>query len=149
MAMHTRKALEAMQASILLFALPCETEAGKHSPLATCALALAVMAQVSACGFFMYGDGVGSGCLGVGGGERAYSEGRDRVRLGLGALRVGVKVWGLAKRSVGEVVGVARELLVGGENGDWGRGSGSGSGSSEGAESADLPVDRGVSMAVR
>ncbi|KAH7348755.1 hypothetical protein BKA65DRAFT_550820 [Rhexocercosporidium sp. MPI-PUGE-AT-0058] len=120
--MHTAKALEALAASITLFALPGDNV--KHSPIATCALALAVMAQVSACRFYRGGargkeaeDGRGEGREGreKRGAEnwKMYMEGRDRVRLGLGALRAGVRVWGLARRSVGEVVGVARELLVG------------------------------------
>ena len=105
--MHTAKALEALSTSITLFALPGENI--KHSPIATCALALAVMAQASACRLFAC-EGRKDG---NGGRERLYAEGRDRVRLGLGALRAGVRVWGLARRSVGEVVGVARELLEG------------------------------------
>lgn len=108
LAMHTAKALEALSTSITLFALPGENI--KHSPIATCALALAVMAQASACRLFSYGSGGNTGR------ERLYAEGRDRVRLGLGALRAGVRVWGLARRSVGEVVGVARELLEGDGN---------------------------------
>ncbi|KAH9204551.1 hypothetical protein DL95DRAFT_471395 [Leptodontidium sp. 2 PMI_412] len=111
--MHTAKALDALTASIMLFAFP--GRAIIHSPIATCALALAVMAQVSACGFFKDGEerGGSSGENGFAGKERAYAEGRDRVRLGLGALRTGVRVWELARRSVREVVGVSRELLVG------------------------------------
>lgn len=81
-----------------------------HSPIATCALALAVMAQVSACRLFSCGTGDRGNGRGL---REKYEEGRDRVRLGLGALRAGVRVWGLARRSVGEVVGVARVLLVG------------------------------------
>ena len=40
-----------------------------------------------------------------------YEASRDRIRLGLGALKAQVCAWGLAKRSVREVAGVARELL--------------------------------------
>ncbi|KAH9213043.1 hypothetical protein DL95DRAFT_463377 [Leptodontidium sp. 2 PMI_412] len=128
LAMHTAKALEALSTSITLFALPGDNV--MHSPVATCALALAVMAQVGACRW--YGSGCGVGKRGRDGKEererderreRGYREGRDRVRLGLGALRAGTKVWGLARRSLGEVVGVARELLVGDGNGN-GDGSG-------------------------
>ncbi|KAH7416852.1 C6 zinc finger domain-containing protein [Cadophora sp. MPI-SDFR-AT-0126] len=108
LAMHTTKALEALSTSITLFALPGDNI--KHSPIATCALALAVMAQASACRLFSSSSS-------------SSSSGRDRVRLGLGALRAGVRVWGLARRSVREVVGVARELLEGdgNVNGDRGR----------------------------
>lgn len=40
-----------------------------------------------------------------------YAASRDRIRLGLGALKAQVSAWGLAKRSVKEVASVARELL--------------------------------------
>ncbi|KAK0125955.1 hypothetical protein ONS95_007577 [Cadophora gregata] len=120
LAMHTAKALEALSTTITMFALPGDHI--RHSPIATCGLALAVMAQASACRLFASGSGSGSGGTGMGergcmksdgGRERLYGEGRDRIRLGLGALRAGVGIWGLARRSVGEVVGVARELLEG------------------------------------
>ncbi|KAL2064043.1 hypothetical protein VTL71DRAFT_4537 [Oculimacula yallundae] len=120
LAMHTAKAIDALEASIVSFALPGDNV--KHSPVATCALALAVMAQVGACRWYRdcgrWEDG-GLSTIGDDGGceRKKYVEGRDRVRLGLGALRAGVRVWGLARRSVGEVVGVARELLVGSEVG--------------------------------
>ncbi|CZT01228.1 uncharacterized protein RAG0_08964 [Rhynchosporium agropyri] len=117
--MHTARAIEALEASITSFALPGSNI--KHSPLATCALALAVMAQVSACGWYKgyrrWGDVGLSMMVDIGrDSEKAYVEGRDRVRLGLGALRAGMKIWGLANRSVGEVIGVARELLLGNDN---------------------------------
>jgi len=40
-----------------------------------------------------------------------YDASRDRIRLGLGALKAQVSAWGLAKRSMKEVASVARELL--------------------------------------
>jgi hypothetical protein len=94
-AVHTAKALEAIEATIILFTLPSPYL--KHSPIVTCALALAIMAQVSACNHVLDGP--------------AFKLGRERIRLGLGALKAQVNYWGLAKRSVREVVGVARELL--------------------------------------
>jgi hypothetical protein len=95
--MHTAKALEAIEASIMLFALPSPHI--KHSPLVTCSLALAVMAQVSSCNNVLKP------------GSEVYAASRDRIRLGLGALKAQVSAWGLAKRSVKEVASVARELL--------------------------------------
>jgi hypothetical protein len=95
--MHTAKALEAIEASIMLFALPSPHI--KHSPLVTCSLALAVMAQVSSCNHVLKP------------GSEVYAASRDRIRLGLGALKAQVSAWGLAKRSVKEVASVARELL--------------------------------------
>ncbi|TVY65503.1 hypothetical protein LSUE1_G007116 [Lachnellula suecica] len=95
--MHTAKALEAIEASIMLFALPSPHI--KHSPIVTCALALAVMAQVSSCNHVLKE------------GSEVYLASRDRIRLGLGALKAQVGTWGMAKRSVREVASVARELL--------------------------------------
>ncbi|EPE35717.1 Zn2/Cys6 DNA-binding protein [Glarea lozoyensis ATCC 20868] len=111
--LHTAKALEAITASIALFALPAEVL--KHSPLVSCALSLNVMALVSACNAVF--------------GAREYEVGRGRIRLGLGALRGLRGVWGMAGRSVGEVVGVARELLgVDGGREEVGEGEGNGDG---------------------
>lgn len=96
-AVHTAKTLEAIEALIALFALPCSY--AKHSPMYICALALAIMAQVSAC----------NNVLRVG--SLGFAASRERIRLGLGALKAGVDLWGLAGRSVKEVTSVARELL--------------------------------------
>ncbi|KAH8687102.1 hypothetical protein BGZ60DRAFT_392832 [Tricladium varicosporioides] len=98
-ALHTTKSLEAIETAIMMFALPSPHI--KHSPIVTCALALAVMAQVSACNHLPQ----------IPGNKNAYEEGRARIRLGLGVLKVQMAVWGMAKRSVREVVGVARCLL--------------------------------------
>lgn len=95
-AVHTAKALEAIESALLLFTLP--TPQLKHSPTVTCALALAIMAQVSACSH-VWKQG------------EMYAVGRDRVRLGLGAVRAAVSTWGMAKRSAKELVSVSRELL--------------------------------------
>lgn len=93
-----------------------------HSPIVTCALALSIMAQVSACNFVKgcsedgdSGEGEREGYEDNGFGKklggRSYESGRERIRLGLGALRSQRSVWGMAGRSVREVSGVARELL--------------------------------------
>lgn len=95
-AIHTAKTLEAIEASFLLFALPSSHL--KHSPTATCALALTIMAQVSVCSH-IWKQG------------QMYTVGRDRVRLGLGAIRAAMGIWGMAKRSARELVSVSRELL--------------------------------------
>lgn len=74
-----------------------------------CALALVIMAQVSACNHIR--DRLKAekkpDCM-----VEAYEVGRDRVRLGIGALKGAMHVWGLARRSVREVVGVSRDLLT-------------------------------------
>lgn len=111
--LHTAKALEATSAAIMLFALPAPMI--KHSPTVTCALALAIMAQVSGCNYISNfcdrkkpDDLEKAKCR-----AEAYEIGRDRVRLGLGALKAAMHLWPLARRSVREVVGVSRELLTG------------------------------------
>jgi hypothetical protein len=95
---HTAKALEAIEAAIKLFALPSPYL--KHSPVVTCALALAIMAQVSACNHVIRKGG------------NSYLAGRERIRLGLGVLKTHERYWGLARRSVAEVKNVARQLLA-------------------------------------
>ncbi|KAH8799690.1 hypothetical protein F5884DRAFT_810890 [Xylogone sp. PMI_703] len=95
-AMHTAKTLEAIEAVFLLFALP--TPHIKHSPTVTCGLALIIMAQVSVCShIWKQGE--------------MYNVGRDRVRLGLGAIRTAMGIWGMARRSARELVSVSKELL--------------------------------------
>jgi hypothetical protein len=122
-ALHTAKTLEATSAVIMMFALP--THMLKHSPLVICALALAVMSQVSACNHILNFSSH-SAVTEKPYKSEAYEHGRDRVRLGLGALKGATLVWGLARRSVQEVVGVSRELLAG----DAGRESSTGHDSS-------------------
>ncbi|KAG4427320.1 hypothetical protein IFR05_017197, partial [Cadophora sp. M221] len=79
LAMHTAKALEALSTSITLFALPGDNV--MRSPVATCALALAVMAQVGACMWYRGGSVSRSGDGGNGGfgkGEREMDGRKER-----------------------------------------------------------------------
>jgi hypothetical protein len=92
---HTAKALEAIHAFLSMFALP--SPALKHTPLLTCALAMAIMGQLSACSFLLQGS------------KRA--EGRERVRLGLGALKAFVDTWPLGVRTLKEMKAIARDML--------------------------------------
>ena len=66
------------------------------------------MAQLSACNYVLE---EGSG---------GYVAGREYVRLGLGVLKVHERVWGLARRALREVKGVAREMLATGGSGGGG-----------------------------
>ncbi|KAE8446843.1 hypothetical protein EG329_011620 [Mollisiaceae sp. DMI_Dod_QoI] len=109
--LHTAKALEATSTAIMMFALPAPMI--KHSPIVTCALALVVMAQVSACNHVLRPSDMARTDEKAKRRAEAYELGRDRVRLGLGALRSTKHVWALARRSVREVVSVSRELLTG------------------------------------
>ncbi len=95
-AFHTVKTIEAVKASIGLFKLPSSLM--KHSPLVICALALAIMAEVSAHNNVLNQ-------------ERLCLEARERIRLGLGVLKTYDTTWQLGRRSMSEVKAVARTLL--------------------------------------
>ncbi len=92
-AFHTVKTIEAVKASLGLFKLPSSLM--KHSPLVICALALAIMAEVSAHNNVLNQ-------------EPACLEARERVRLGLGVLKTYDTTWQLGRRSMSEVKAVAR-----------------------------------------
>jgi hypothetical protein len=92
---HTTKVLEAAEAGTGLFTLPSLVTT--HSPLAICGLTLLVLAQISACRFKLKGAD--------------YKAARDRVRLGLGAIKVLGEVWAIAQVTVGEIQIIARDVL--------------------------------------
>ena len=92
---HTTKILGAANAAIDLFALPSPVV--MHTPLVICGLTLAILAQISACTFVLK--------------DADYVAGRDRVRLGLGAVKEFGEVWPVGRKSVKEVKVIAREVL--------------------------------------
>ncbi|OBT42480.1 hypothetical protein VE00_07952 [Pseudogymnoascus sp. WSF 3629] len=92
---HTTKVLEAAEAGTGLFTLPSSFTT--HSPLAICGLTLLILAQMSACRFKLKGA--------------EYKAARDRVRLGLGAIKVLGKVWPIGHVTVGEIQTIARDVL--------------------------------------
>jgi hypothetical protein len=92
---HTAKILEAANAAINLFALPSPLV--MHTPLVICGLTLAILAQISACTFVLKGAD--------------YVAGRDRVRLGLGAVKEFGEVWPVGRKTMKEVKAIAREVL--------------------------------------
>jgi hypothetical protein len=92
---HTAKILEAANAAIDLFALPSPVV--MHTPLVICGLTLAILAQISACTFVLKGAD--------------YVAGRDRVRLGLGAVKEFSEVWPVGRKTMKEVKAIAREVL--------------------------------------
>jgi hypothetical protein len=96
---HTAKTLEAIESTYKLFALPFPFI--RHSPIVVCSLALTIMAQVSAYNHLAQK------------GNNDYMVQRDQVRLGLGVLRVHERYWGLAKRSMGEMKHIAKQMLLG------------------------------------
>lgn len=96
--LHTIKTLEAVEDAFRLFALPSAYP--RHSPIVTCSLALFIMAQVSACtNIYRPGD-------------KNHADGRQRIRLGLGFLKVCKTCWRTAQRSENEVRALAKQLLM-------------------------------------
>ncbi|KAK9244204.1 hypothetical protein V1506DRAFT_461529 [Lipomyces tetrasporus] len=92
---HTTKVLEAAEAGIGLFTLPSPFT--KHTPMVICGLTLAILAQVSACRFKLKGPG--------------YTAARDRVRLGLAAIKAMGEVWTIGSITVKDLQIIARETL--------------------------------------
>ncbi|OBT83311.1 hypothetical protein VE02_07963 [Pseudogymnoascus sp. 03VT05] len=92
---HTTKVLEAAEAGTGLFTLPSSFTT--HSPLTVCGLTLLILAQMSACRFKLKGA--------------EYKAARDRVRLGLGAIKVLGKVWPIGDVTVAEIQTIARDVL--------------------------------------
>lgn len=110
--------LEAAEAGTGLFTLPSPFTT--HSPLAICGLTLLILAQISACRFKLKGA--------------EYKAARDRVRLGLGAIKVLGEVWAIGQVTVGEIQIIARDVLSlqkPGEDSTSANGSASSSGSVE------------------
>lgn len=93
---HTTKTLEAAGAGIGLFTLP--TPFVYHSPLIICGLTLCILANISACRFKLTGS--------------AYTAARDRVRLGMGAIKALGRVWTVGAVTVKELQVIARETLL-------------------------------------
>lgn len=92
---HTTKVLEAADAGIGLFTLPSPFIT--HTPLVICGLTLSILAQISACCFKLKGA--------------KYTAARDRVRLGLRAIKTLGDVWTIGHISATEIQNIARESL--------------------------------------
>ena len=92
---HTTKILEGANTAIDLFALPSPIV--MHTPLVICGLTLSILAQISACTFVLKGAD--------------YVAGRDRVRLGLGAVKEFSEIWLVGHKTMKEVKVIAREVL--------------------------------------
>lgn len=94
-AFHTYKTLESLEALLGMITLPASIL--KHTPLIICGLAMAIMGQISACILVLE--------------DNKILEARERIRLGIGALKVFTEVWPLAKKTIVEMKAIARELL--------------------------------------
>lgn len=92
--LHTKKTLEAAEAAISLYALPCPIL--NHTPLGICGLALSTLANLSACAYILSGA--------------EWYRTRDRIRLGLGGLKAMGEIWQISKRTEKETKQIARSV---------------------------------------
>jgi hypothetical protein len=92
---HTAKALAAANTIAKLITLPAPLI--KHSPFFTCVITLAAIVHLSACSWLLTGD---EGFLA-----------KERIRLGVGALKTLGEVWSVADCVLMQVKGVAREVF--------------------------------------
>lgn len=94
-AMHTAKAITAANTIAKLITLPAPLI--KHTPFFTCVITLAAIVHLSACSWLLTGD---EGFLA-----------KERIRLGVGALKTLGEVWSVADCVLMQVKGVAREVF--------------------------------------
>ncbi|PWW72308.1 hypothetical protein C7212DRAFT_354685 [Tuber magnatum] len=94
-ALHTAKAIQAANTISKLITLPCPLI--KHTPFFTCVITLAAIVHLSACSWLLHGD---EGFLA-----------KERIRLGVGALKTLEEVWSVAGCVLMQVKGVAREVF--------------------------------------
>jgi len=94
--LHTKKTLEAAEAAINLYALPCPIL--DHTPLGICGLAISTLANLSACAYILTGA--------------EWYRTRDRIRLGLGGLKAMGEIWQVSKRTEKETKQIARSVFA-------------------------------------
>ncbi len=94
--LHTKKTLEAAEAAISLYALPCDII--RHTPLGICSLAISTLANLSACTYILTGP--------------EWYRTRDRIRLGLGGLKAFGETWPLSCRTGKETKMIARSVFA-------------------------------------
>jgi len=70
----------------------------KHSPLMVCAVALSILAELSACSYVLQG--------------RQYEAARTRIRLGIGILKEYAKTWPVGGQTFQEIKTIAREVFA-------------------------------------
>lgn len=94
--LSTKKTLDAAENAINLFTLP--TPLANHTPMVVCGVVLSILAQLSACSFVLQ--------------DAQYENARDRIRLGIGALKEYGKIWQVGQQSLVEVKSIAREIFA-------------------------------------
>ncbi|KAG0651387.1 Zinc finger transcription factor 37 [Hyphodiscus hymeniophilus] len=93
--LHTKKALEAAETAISLYALPIPIL--QHTPIGICGIALSVLANISACSYVLSGA--------------EWYRTRERIRLGLGGLKKFGEVWAIGRRTERETKKIARSVF--------------------------------------
>jgi hypothetical protein len=94
--LHTKKTLEAAEAAVNLYALPCSII--NHTPLGICGIVLSTLANLSACAYFLTGS--------------EWYRTRDRIRLGLGCLKTFSEVWEVSRWNEKETKKIARTVFA-------------------------------------
>ena len=94
--LHTKKTLEAAEAAVNLYALPCSII--NHTPLGICGIVLSTLANLSACAYILTGS--------------EWYRTRDRIRLGLGCLKTFSEVWEVSRRTEKETKQIARTVFA-------------------------------------
>ena len=93
--LYTKKCLEAAEIAVNLYALPIPLL--QHSPLGICGITLSTLANLSACAYVLQGA--------------EWYRTRDRVRLGLGALKKFGEVWATSRWTEKETKKIARSVF--------------------------------------
>jgi hypothetical protein len=93
--LHTKKTLEAAEAAVNLYALPCSII--NHTPLGICGIVLSTLANLSACAYIFTGS--------------EWFRSRDRIRLGLGCLKTFSEIWEVSRWTEKETKKIARTVF--------------------------------------
>jgi hypothetical protein len=88
--------MDGAERALNLFTAP--TACIKHTPLMVCAVALSILAELSACSYVLQGQ--------------EYEAARTRIRLGIGTLKEYGKVWPTGSQTLSEVKTIAREVFA-------------------------------------
>ena len=88
--------MDGAERALNLFIAP--TPCVKHTPLMVCAVALSILAELSACSYVLQG--------------KEYEAARTRIRLGIGTLKEFGKTWPVGGQTLSEVKTIAREVFA-------------------------------------
>jgi hypothetical protein len=88
--------MDSAERALNLFTAP--TACIRHTPLIVCAIAISILAELSACSYVLQGQ--------------QYDAARTRIRLGIGTLKEYGKVWPVGGQTLSEVKTIAREVFA-------------------------------------